>query len=188
MSRMIVGVDPGRHSCGIALVEWVEDERMARVHDWMGWTGREGRWSLARANLVCPVVREWAVLHRLARSYMGDWPTVAEATPPLLRHRAQGGRGLVSLVTQAEAAGALAYDAHARVLPDDWRRAVLRVRGNDASAPRMALGAWGLAPVTRRLPLDWRAVWGTEPPEGAVAEHVCEAACIAVWGARSFSG
>lgn len=122
--------------------------------------------------------RAWLVLrHHLA--------VAVEGTPAFVRARGRGGQAIQSLVTQAEAAGAIvqALDVDPeRPTPDVWRPAVLLCPGNDPSAELAAMAALGWAEMRGARVRGWRCE--VEQPPAWAAPHVAEACAIAVWRAR----
>lgn len=182
------GIDPAAVGCAARADVEIRDGVVVLV-DWRAirLTRRKAApWDLAEPGDVgygytAQLSRIWLVQHA--------HPLVAvEGTPAFVRARGRGGQAIRSLVTQAEAAGAIvqALDVEPeRPTPDTWRPKVLLCPGNDPSAELAAMAALGWAEMRGARVRGWRSE--VETPPAWAAPHVAEACAIGVWVATCAS-
>lgn len=175
-----LGLDPGRHSGGAALLVG------ERVEAWWAWTwlsGRGGRYRVRRGDAGGVSEAELESLHvlGLAVARSGPWDVLVVEGLYTPRGRRVSPQSIVPL---AEAAGEVlgplrqAAGRIKRPLASVWRRDVLGLAGQGARECEAYARAWAMRSLGWACE-PWDAL--TEGEGGAVAE----AACMAYHGVRS---
>ena len=186
----VLGIDPG-HRNGAAVVLHADGRFVALL----GWVKRAAYWDIESVctlsgkrlrvtefGALCDEVRMLGALHGVTHA----------AVEGLAYGRRQGeGRSTKSIVTLAEAAGALASAAEQatsrralRPLCAAWRKKVLKLTPQTPaeSAKAAAMAAVGGLAVRRRLSVRLTC---TLPERWAAIDHAAEAACIAEYARSS---
>lgn len=176
-----VGLDPGRHSGGAALLV---GEVVERWWAWTWLTARGGRYRVRTGDAGGLAEAEVPSLHVLAQGIArsGPWDVlvVEGLYTPRRRKRAVNPQSIVPLAEAAgEVLGPLRQGAGRieRPLASVWRRDVLGLAAADARTAEAYARAWAMRALR----------WACEPSEGVTEGEmgaVAEAACMAYHGGR----